>query len=991
MRKLTLLISFSLLIVCSISAQQNDDFYAKAMEKFNNNDYSQAIDYFNQYTNLEETDEKFYSSSKFYIGECLLGLEQFDGAIAQFEYFVKQYPTSNLIDLALYRLGNIYFEKKIYDKSRHKLIQLVNQFPGSNYSGSAYHLIGETFIHENNLTQAERFFTSAANSKRNNSFVDHSLYSLANLYEKKGRYKEAVSNYDKILSFHRNSKLLSVAQLRIGICYFQLEDYDNAILELSDPLIDELSHDDRNSADYILANSFYRLKEYKDASNTYKKILENSPNEDMLAKIRYGLAWIYFQQGNYSNAYKLFNVLSNSKNDSIAIKSFYWSGEAKRYEGKYDEAIEIHKRFALKYPNHPLAERVRLNIGISKFSEKNLDESEQTLLKTINSADKITRARSLTLLGEINLKKKNYNKASEYFKKGLSIKQIPLELKDRCNLGLGVSYFYQKNNIDAVKSFYAIDEKTTKIEKNKLNFYLAEANFFLGNYRDAISNYNKVKTDDLVINKNSIYGKAYSYFNLKDFNKAAHFFIEYIKNYEKDKKYFECELRLADSYYGSKSYGKAAKHYKEVLENGNYFNDDDRSYFNYAQALFKSGNATEAIKTLEKIQTDFPASSYTDDSQYLIGWIYFQQNEFDEAIINYKKIFENYPQSPTVPIVYYSIGDSYFNKGEYTDAIKSYEQLIKKYPNSSYVYDAVNGIQYCYIIEDKPKEAIKYLDRFINEHQDLNFLDKLQFKKGEIYYSGGKYQLAIREYSKLIDQFPQSSLIYNSYYWMGKSASLLEKLNDAISYFNLVIDKALNTEEGFNSILELGRIYRKQNNFNNEIELYDRVLPNIKNEKQTSEIIFVKAQSFIENNDIASAYENLNKIVDKRDGSLFFYKAEIELGILELARMKYESSLYLFTDVSKNRTDDIAAQAMYYTGLNYFEQEKIPEAITELIKVRSMYSSYDEWYSKSLMLLGDCYVKNGDKANASEMYKAVIKRHRRDILGKEAKQKLKEL
>ena len=72
-------------------------------------------------------------------------------------------------------------------------------------------------------------------------------------------------------------------------------------------------------------------------------------------------------------------------------------------------------------------------------------------------------------------------------------------------------------------------------------------------------------------------------------------------------------------------------------------------------------------------------------------------------------------------------------------------------------------------------------------------------------------------------------------------------------------------------------------------------------------------------------------------------------------------------------------------------KNKLPEAITELIKVRSLYSAYDEWYSKALLLLGDSYVKIDDKANASEMYKSVLKRHRNNEIAKEAKDKLNKL
>jgi len=226
---------------------------------------------------------------------------------------------------------------------------------------------------------------------------------------------------------------------------------------------------------------------------------------------------------------------------------------------------------------------------------------------------------------------------------------------------------------------------------------------------------------------------------------------------------------------------------------------------------------------------------------------------------------------------------------------------------------------------------------------------------------------------------------------MGKSAILLNNGIDAEIFFSKVLDYSINTDVGFNSILELGKIYRNQKDYDKEISLFDNVLPQITDTKKISEINFIKAQSLIEGEDVPSAYRVLNEIVDKRDGSLFYYKSEIELAILEFSRSNYENSLYLLRDVVKNREDDIAAQAQYFIGLNYYQQEKLPEAITELIKVRSLYSAHHEWYSKALMLLGDSYVKINDKVSASEMYKSVLKRHRNDAMANEANVKLNQL
>ncbi len=991
MKNLSFLI-ITLLLSCNFTFSQDlTDFYSKGMQKFNQGNYSNAIVYFQKIVSNDEVEELILSSSSFYIGECLLGIEQIDGAISQFEKFIYNYPTSNFRELALFRLGNLYFEKKMYENSRKYLSVLVKAYPLSQYSGSAFHLIGESFIEEDNLDAAEEFFSSAVNSKRNNSFVDNSIYSLANLYERKGKYQEAVNYYDKLLGYYRNSDLATLSQLRIGVCYYYLGEYDNAVLELSDPLIKKLDIDGQNEADFILANSFYRLKEYDNAINAYKRILKNSPSSQMLDRIRYGIAWIHFQKRDYSDSFKIFSLLAQAQDDSLAAKSLYWSGESKRYSGNYDEAIEIYKQFVKKYPQHPYSEKIKLNIGISKFTQNSFSESEEALLESLNSGDAITKIKSLTLLGEISLRKRNYKASAEYFNRGLLIPKIPKELKDRCNLGLGVSNFYRKNNVEANKNLNAINEKETSIDLDKLNFYKGEVNFALGNYLKAAKYYDKVKTNDEILNRNTIYGKAYSYFNLKDFSKAAHFFNKYLKINDDEDKLAECNLRLADCYYGTKLFGKASRFYEKALLRSEKFSNDDRSYFNYSQALFKDGNVSKAISSLENFQARFPYSQFADRAQYLIAWIYFQNNQFDEAINSCNQLFSNYPNSTLLPMAYYSIGDSYFNKGEYSKAIASYNRLIAKYPKSSTVYDAINGIQYCYIVQDKQKEAIKYLNNFISANNDAEFIDKVQFKKAEIFYSAGDYKSAVTEYDRLIDNYSNSLLVPDAYYWKGKSLTLSKNDDDAKISFREVINRSLNSEVGFNSVLELGKLFRKYLNFEQEIELYDEVIPKISDKKKLSEIKFAKSQNYIESKNIAAAYKSLNEIVSQHDGSLFNHKAEIELGILELSRNGYENALFLFRDVVNNREDDIAAQAQYYIGLSFFEQEKMPEAITELIKMRSLYSAYDEWYTKGLILLGDSYVKINDKVKAAEMYKAVLNRHRNDAIAKEVKEKLNKI
>ena len=87
----------------------------------------------------------------------------------------------------------------------------------------------------------------------------------------------------------------------------------------------------------------------------------------------------------------------------------------------------------------------------------------------------------------------------------------------------------------------------------------------------------------------------------------------------------------------------------------------------------------------------------------------------------------------------------------------------------------------------------------------------------------------------------------------------------------------------------------------------------------------------------------------------------------------------------------MGAKSQYYLGQSLYDQGKYNEAITSLVRVRTVYSRYEEWLMRSYLLLGDCYVKLNDKRNAAEMYRAVVTKYSGTPIGDEAQQKLRKV
>lgn len=989
------MIKFFLLIILittfpQIYPQTSSQKFDEAMTAFHNQQYAQSNRLFEEFFHKYKIVDEMYSTAKYYSAESLLKLGRKDEAAIGFEYLVKTYNWSNYRDKALYNLGIIYFNSGKYELSRSRLKNLLNDYPESEFYGNSLYWVGESYSAENKPEEAIQFLEEAVADKRNKKFADYSLYTLANAYEKIGDYNNAVKYYDQLLTYYKNSTLATSSQIRIGICYFKLKDYQSSIVELKSPRLTNLSDDMYSESIYLLATSYYRVGEYADAERSYQEILSKFPEAKYARDAKFGLAWTYFQQKKYDDAYVQFDNLS-SEPDSIGIKSLFWKGECKRYLGKNSEANSIYKEFLEKYPDDPLAQEVQYSLGIVYFNSDNTDLATRYLISANSSDNEIIKAKSFAMLGEIELNKGNYKAAKNYFDIVLQNRSAEKSVHNRALLGLGISLYHLNDNKSAIKYLTDLENSDSGFETQKLNFFLAENYFSLNDYKAALINYNASTGTDQEINSQALYGKAYCYFNLGDYENAAYQFNEYIKKNPANKRFSDAKLRLADSYFGSKNYAAASKVYQELFTADARFSTDPYARYQYAQALYKSGKTNEAINEFKSIQEKFPNSEYAEVSLYTIGWIYFQKKEYENSIAQYNNVISKYPKTKLEPIIYYSIGDAQFNMEKYDSAIVNYEKVLSQFPNSQYVFDAVTGIQYSYVAKGDPEKAITFLGEFVSKNPGLSYADQLMFKKGEIYYSLRRYDKAKTEYISFTSAYPNSKLAPDAYYWIGKSAQNLAQNEEAIFNFEKVFNGYKSSELAAASVLEIGLIYRSLKNYNAALSIYDRGINELKKSANIPELQYNKGMTLLEMNKFQEAYSIFEEVVMYNPGNVFSDKSKFELALIDIAAERFSNADEYLTSLSESRSDDLGAKSQYYLGQSLYDQKKYNEAITALVRVRTVFSRYEEWLMKSYLLLGDCYVKLNDKRNAAEMYRAVIAKYSGTPIGNEALQKLRKI
>ncbi len=984
-------IFIALLIIRVTFAQSIVDKFDRGLKLYEDGFYSEAYKILNEIK--EDKDLSYESLAQIYylLGDIKYRQNEFIEASLDFENYIIRFPYDRNYDLALLRLGEIYYSLGVYSNSEKFLLKLIENESESKYVGLAYYWLGEVYSAQNQFDKAEKNFLKALNFNETNTRYDHTLFSLAFLYEKLKFYDKAEYYYEKLIMDFPTSNLTPHALVRVSYAHYINGSYNKAITRLSDPKIRTLSQQSMAEAYYILANSYYKIGKFYEAQVEFQNVVNRFPNSPMVRPAKYGLAWSFYQQNKFEQAHKVFKELSLDT-DSIAERSLYWLGFISRNLENNKRAIEEFKEYINNFPSNEYTTKAKYQLGLINYELKKYSDAERYLIEVVeDTLDEKSRSSAALILGTIYLERKNFRIAKTNYELAVSLLSEDDEDYNDALLGLAISNFYL-NNYDATN--FALNKilSLKKIrEEDKVRFYLGESYYAQNKFKEAIREYEnaiKITRDDL-LKELSYYGLIYSNFNLKNYSRVIQLAQKFLEDFTYSRYFNEIKLRLADSYYAQKNFSKASQLYRD------YFSDPDArgsDYVSYqlAQALFRAGNLEASIEELKRFLSKYPASRYADEVQYLIGWIRFKQGKYELSIEEYQKLIQTFPNSPIIPLAYYSIGDAYFNLGKYDLAISNYNQVLKNYPQSDFVLDAMNGIQYAYVSQGKIDQAAQAITEFVYSNPGNRHLDKLLIKKGDLYLSQRRFQEAIAAYREFISFFPNSSLVPLGYFSIAKSFLQLKAYDDALFNLSLIIKNYSNDELVDDAILESGNIYRTLNKFDEAIEQFDILIKNFPNSNLIAEANYWLGKAYFEKGDITRARKYFNDVTTKYQGTGFYSRALFEIGKIEM-NANPDSALTYFRKVVELRNDEFGAESQYLIGEILYNKKKYQDAIAEFLKLRYAFAGHTDWLVKGFFRVAEIYEQLKDKRKAKEFYTEVTKIDPKGELGLQAKNKLKKL
>lgn len=944
------------------------------LELFDKKQYLAAQKSFIDYLNQKVTPSLLKTDAEYYAAACAIELFHKDGEWRMRE-FITNHPESNKVNGAWFYLGKSSYRKKKHEETIKNFEKVDIYKLTKDDLAELYFKRGYSYLETGNPEKAKADFyeikdvdnkyiypalyyfshinyneknyeTSLAGFTKlvgNETFGSVAPYYITQIYFVQGKYKKVVESAPKLLIDTNHVQKKSEINRMIGESYYNLKDYNNALSYLKQT---ELASNLNPEGNYALAYCYYKLNDYNNAITYFEKAVTN---EDSLAQSAYYHLGDCYVHANLKNKAKnAFYLATTHDFDKKIVEDALFSFAKLSYEldfSPFNEAVKAFSKYLKQYPNSPRKDEAYRYL-INVYSTTKNYERAIASIEALDNPDPIIK---------VSLEKLVFFKAIEYFNNN--------------DLDNAEKQFKKAIGVNADKNYNGLSQ-----------YWLGEISYIRKDYATAIEIWKNFLITPSTIQLKEFdlahYNLGYAYFQRKeknDYTNANLEFRKYLmaKTNDDFNKIADANIRAADCYFMNRDYNQAAEYYETAIA----LNKVDVDYCYYQKALCNGllKNFKEKTNDLKYIESHFPNSNYLSASIYEIADTYNKDlSDGDNALAYYEKIVTNYPNSSFYLPSLAGMGLIYYNRKQDDKAFEYFDKIVKKDPKSQDATEVLPMIKKIFIVKGDIEGMEKYFASNGNPLTVSQIEVSLFESARDSYYNHEDCNAAMPKFESYISKFPDGRYISEAQFCFAEcsySKNLFEKALPAYMY---IVSKPRSIYSEV-SLTKAAYLLYKDKKFSEALPVYQQMQELAENpaNKLTAKIGAMRCAfntnqyevSLTESNKVLTS----DKLTPQQTSEAKYIKAK---SLYETQRL--DDALTEFKAISKSSKNVTGAEALYYIAKIYFNKQDYKEAEKNINSLISFAYTNDDWNTRGMILIADCYIAKGELDDAEVILQTII-------------------
>ncbi len=942
-----------------------------AKELYLANNFVSALNQFEKIAASANDNSDVKAEAMFYIASCGLKLDN-KNAEEQIAAFMKQFPESSFRNRALFEQAVYQFDKKKYSAVLRTFDDLDKSELSTDDRIYFYYLRGYSNFEMEKMDAALSDF---AEIKEGNSiYAAAAQYYWGHIQYLNGNYESALNEFVRL---KQNPVFEKVIPFYISQIYYKQGKY-REVVDYTAPLINTVSADQQPELARILGDSYFHLREFKDALQFLEFYLSDKNNKGR--EENYMLGYCYYLNSEETKAIPYLEIASRGK-DELAQNAYYHladcyvvSNDKNKARQAFQAASEFDFDAKIKEDALFNYAKITYELSYSPFNE------------TIKAFDKYISLYPNSERNDVayDYLVKVYMSTSNYRDAMASIENIKVKSPSVKKAYQRVAYYRALESFNNLDYSGAIENFDKSIDAGDFNknyralslFWKAEAYFRINDFNKAISGYTSFLKSPGAFSipefKTAHYNLAYAYFQLRDYADASDYFRKYL-NIETDtrsEKVADATNRIADCYFMSRDYNAAIANYDKALRMNVY--DADYALYQKAFCMGLLRDNQAKINALQILIQNYPKSSFRDDALYELGRTYERINQPQMAISNYKNLISSYPQSSFLNKALVQLGLVYYNANDFQTSVNYYKQVADSSPNSPEMQAALNGMKNSYVEMNDVNAYFNYTDKLgPGVHVSVNEQDSLTYRAAEKLYMA-RDKKARLQFERYLSQFPNGSFALNSQFYLAEILYGEKEYPKALAGYEYVIGRGNN---GFMEVAlsKAAGLQYNASNYRQALDYFERYaqISNSGNNLLNARTGIMRCQFKLLN--YAACIEAANHVLgsDKVSDELK-REASYKLALSYYDMGNKDQAFPILSKLSAETNSAEGAESKFLVAEILYEKNKLKESENVILDFIDKNSPHQFWLAKSFILLSDIYLKNNDEFQAKHTLKSII-------------------
>nr|MBS0036806.1 tetratricopeptide repeat protein [Saprospiraceae bacterium] len=1006
------IIAFILLLAMSspqVYAQKTALFYdterhfKKGLEYFEKHLFGAAVHEFRMAQNMDfpihrEGIPLLDAKAQLMEAACLIRLGLPEGE-QKMTKFLRENPNNPVAVEAILEIANYHYNKTNHLESI-RFYEMVDMedLPESLRSEASFKA-GYSHFTQREFTRAIGYFLPILDIKDIYYYPSNYYYAMSNYYT--GRSDLAVEGFRKVESSGYYGKLVP---FYVASIHFSDKNYDRVISYLT-PYAEDESNRYFTEMNLLLGQSHFENENYAEAAEYLGKAVNAGGVVDR--NIRYQLGYSLYRQNKFTEAKPhLLYVAGDS--DKISQHGNFYLAECYIESGDYESARNAFANALRHDLVNAITEEARFNYG-KLSAELQYDREAVNTLVSIQPGS-VYYAQAQEILGDVLLNSRDYERSIEIIENIESPAPTIRRAYQTVTFNRAVQHVVDNKLNEARvlfdKSLY--NPLNSSLRAQAL-FWKAEISHRDRKFEQSIEELNQYFSiargiRDLPENSSipvANYLQGYNYLKIERHEVALGFFQEAVSSirlntvniqdpYLRRIVLSDAMLRAGDCLFKNNRYSQALRFYNDAIEMrvGGY----DYAIFQKGMILGLTNKPFDKIVLLEDLVATQPQSTYADHALFQLGITFQEMGRSAEAVNALDRLIKNYGQtSPLVNTAHLRLGLIHYNQGDNANAMHHYKQVFENNPDKREAQDALAALEEIYVNDLGQPEKYFTLVENIGVIDFSDFArDSITYRAADLQYMAGNCERAIQSYGAYISQFPRGTFLTEAFYNRGECNSILRNWNRALNDYESVISRG--TGNYYIRALEKAAAisYHHSEDFQRALTHYTTLESRATSNDQRFEAQMGALRSAYRIRHKEAVNTMAAKVLDNpragedQKAAAHFFKAKIKFD-----EKLFSDALESFNAVTRLSNNVYAAESRYRIASIYFLNNEIELAENLARAAVQENSNYPLWVARSLVLLSDILVIQGDNFNARAALEAVIEHFDEDPeLVSEAREKL---